>query len=138
MGLITKLKMYEKPSTSNQVLLIQKLSNLLLKEGDFVTEHNNVFTVLIGQLSSINIIFEDKLQALTLLSSLFESWAGLITSPSASMTKGVLKLEDVKSLLLGDEMRRRNSQEGSGNTALLAESSIRGRARSKSGKSVGT
>ena len=134
MGLISKLKgMYEKPSASNQVYLIRKLFNLVLKEGDSVTEHINMFTAMIGQLSSINIVFEDKLQALTLLSSLPDSWVGLITSVSSAMSKEELKLEDVKDLLLGEELRRKNSsQQGGSSSVLLAESSGRGRSYSKS------
>lgn len=97
-----------------------------------MTEHINIFTALIGQLFSINIIFEDKLQALTLLSSLLENWAGLITTLSVPMTLEMLKFEDVKSLMLGKEMSE-NSQKGSVNSALLAESSNREKARSKSG-----
>lgn len=46
--LITKLKeKYEKPSPSNQVFLIRKLFNLMLKDGDSITGHINEFTSLI-------------------------------------------------------------------------------------------
>lgn len=135
-GLITKLKnMHEKPFKLNQVYLIRKLFNLLLK-GESVTKYINTFTAIIGPLTSINVEFEDKLQAFTLLSSLPESWTNLITSMSSPMTKEELKLEDVKDLLLGEEMRRKNSQERvSDISTLMAESSSRGRSKSKVGKS---
>lgn len=47
-----------------------------------------------------------EIQALTLLPSLPESWTGVVISVSDSMVKDETKLDDVKDLLLGEEIIR--------------------------------
>nr|GEW83588.1 retrovirus-related Pol polyprotein from transposon TNT 1-94 [Tanacetum cinerariifolium] len=75
-GLIKALSnMYEKPSAANKVFLIRQLVNLKMKEGGSVTDHVNEFNSIISRVISVDIKFEDEVQALLLLSSLPDSWS---------------------------------------------------------------
>ncbi|GJS62332.1 hypothetical protein Tco_0657116 [Tanacetum coccineum] len=66
--------MYEKPSASNKVFLIRQLVNTKMKEGASVADHVNEFNSILSRLMSVDIKFDDEVQALLLLSSLPESW----------------------------------------------------------------
>ena len=133
-GLIARLKgMYEKPSAANQIFLMRQFFNLTLKEGGSVTDHINQYTEILGQLAAVDIDFSDKIQAVALLSSLPESWSSLIISVSTSMAKTEMSLDDVKDILLGEEMRRRNLPSGS-SSALIMDSRSRGRSKTKGKK----
>ena len=96
--------MYEKPSAANQIFLMRQFFNLTLKEGGSVTDHINQYTEILGQLAAVDIDFSDKIQAVALLSSLPESWSSLIISVSTSMAKTEMSLDDVKDILLGEEI----------------------------------
>ena len=52
--------MYEKPSTMNKVYLMRRLFNLQMSEGEPVADHINEFNMIISQLSSVEINFEDE------------------------------------------------------------------------------
>ena len=71
-------KMYEKPSASNKVFLMKRLFNMKMVEGCSMTEHLNNFNSVTSQLSSVGIKFDDEVRALLLLSSLPDSWDGLV------------------------------------------------------------
>ena len=53
--------------------------------------------------------FDDELQALLLMSSLSESWETLVVSLSNSNANGTISLETVRSSLLNEELRRKQS-----------------------------
>ena len=65
--------MHEKPSASNKVHLMRRVFNLKMAEGASVTDHINEFNVIMTQLSSVEIMFNDEVNALILLSSLPDS-----------------------------------------------------------------
>ena len=133
-GLIKALSnMYEKPSASNKVYLIRLLFATRLKEGDCVTDHVNEFNSILSRLSSVDIKFDDELQALLLISSLPNSWSGFVTAISNSSRSGKMNFEGVRDSILGEDIRRRNSGESSG--SLLSTES-RGR-RSEKGQNQG-
>ncbi|CAM8929087.1 unnamed protein product [Rhodiola kirilowii] len=75
--------LYEKPSAVNKVHLMRRLFNLRMAEGVGVAKHLSEFNMIITQLSSVNIKFDEEVQALILLSSLPESWSGTVTAVSA-------------------------------------------------------
>ncbi|GKC97752.1 putative RNA-directed DNA polymerase, partial [Tanacetum coccineum] len=80
-GLLKALSnMYEKPSASNKVFLIQQLVNTKMNEGASITDHVNKFNSILSRLMSVDIKFDDEVQALLLLSSLPESWSSTITA----------------------------------------------------------
>ena len=57
------------------------------------------------------IAFDDEIRALVLLSSLPESWNGLVVAISNSSGFGKIKLEDVVASIIGEESRRRTTGE---------------------------
>ena len=64
---------YEKPSAMNKVYLMRRLFNLQMFVGGTVVDHINEFNMIISQLSSAKINFDDEIKALILMSSLPES-----------------------------------------------------------------
>ncbi|GJR08294.1 hypothetical protein Tco_0790946 [Tanacetum coccineum] len=65
--------MYEKHSASNKVFLIRQLVNTKMYEGASVADHVNEFNSILSRLMSVDIKFDDEVQALLLLSSFPES-----------------------------------------------------------------
>ncbi|KAL8157159.1 hypothetical protein AgCh_002026 [Apium graveolens] len=141
-GLIKALSnMYEKPSASKKVYLIRLLVATRLNEGDCVADHVNEFNSILVRLASVDIKFDDEVQALLLASSLPDSWSGFVIAISNSSGSGKMTFDGVRDSILGEDIRRRNSGESSG-SLLSAESRGRkfekgqnkGRSRSKSQK----
>lgn len=107
-GLMVALSnMYEKPSVVNKVYLMRRLFNLKMSQGMALTDHLNEFNLVTSQLSSIGIEFEDELRALILLSSLPESWNDTITAVSSSSKNSKFKYNDVRDLILSEEIHRK-------------------------------
>ncbi|KAL8092162.1 hypothetical protein AgCh_034456 [Apium graveolens] len=131
--------MYEKPSASNKVYLIRLLVATRLNEGDCVADHVNEFNSILARLASVDIKFDDEVQALLLASLLPDSWSGFVTAISNSSGSVKMTFDGVRDSILGEDIRRRNSGESSG-SLLSAESRGRkfekgqnkGRSRSKS------
>lgn len=98
-------RMYEKPSA---------LFNMKMVECGVVAEHLNEFNTVMSQLSSINVQFEDEIWALLVLSSLPDSWNGMVTSLSNSSRSAKLKFDDVVSAILDEEICRKPLGESSG------------------------
>ncbi|KAL5740369.1 hypothetical protein ACOSQ2_029549 [Xanthoceras sorbifolium] len=143
-GLITALSnMYEKPPASNKVHLMRRLFNLRMAEGASVAQHLNEHNTITTQLSSVEIEFDEEVRALILLSSLPDSWNATVTVVSSSSGNNKLKFDDVRDLVLSEEIRRRESGEASSSSALHTESrgrtsersSYRSRSKSRRGKS---
>ena len=55
--------MYEKPSAMNKVYLMRRLFNLQMSEGGSVAGHINEFNMIVSQLSSVEINFDDEIKA---------------------------------------------------------------------------
>ena len=143
-GLMAALSsMYEKPSASNKVHLMRRLFNLRMTEGASVAQHLNELNTITTQLSSVEIEFDDEVRALILLSSLPDSWNATVTAVSSSSGNSKLKFDDVRDLVLSEEIRRRESGETSNSSALHTETrgrtsernSNRSRSKSRRGKS---
>ena len=62
--------LYESKSATNKSFLHRKLVNLKYGDGNSITEHLNEMKNITNQLASMNIFFDDELQALMLLSTL--------------------------------------------------------------------
>nr|KYP44430.1 Retrovirus-related Pol polyprotein from transposon TNT 1-94 [Cajanus cajan] len=106
--------MYEKPSTSNKVFLIRELVNTKMGEGASVTDHVNEFNSLLLRLVSIDIKFDDEVQALLLLSLLPDSWLGTVTTIASTSRTTKLTFKGIKDLILGEDVRRRKVGESAG------------------------
>ena len=61
--------MYEKPSAMNKVYLMRRLFNLQMSENGSVFDHINEFNMIVSQLNSVDINFEDEIKALILMMS---------------------------------------------------------------------
>uniref|UniRef100_A0A2N9FNG7 CCHC-type domain-containing protein n=1 Tax=Fagus sylvatica TaxID=28930 RepID=A0A2N9FNG7_FAGSY len=110
MGLMTALSnIYEKPSANNKVHLMKKLFNLKMVEGAAVAKHLNEFNTITNQLSSMKIEFDDEIHALIVLTSLPNSWEAIRMAVSNSAGKGKLKYDDIRDLILSEEVRRRDA-----------------------------
>nr|TKR75318.1 hypothetical protein D5086_0000286420 [Populus alba] len=127
--------MYEKPSTNNKVHLMKKLFNLKMVENTSVTQHLNNFNTITNQLSFVEIEFDDEIRALILLASLPSSWEGMRTAVSNSAEKSKLKYDDIRDLILAEEVRRKDSGESSSSGSAL-NINTRGR-RHDRGLSIG-
>ena len=104
-GLMAALSsMYEKPSASNKVHLMRRLFNLRMTEGASVAQHLNELNTITTQLSSVEIEFDDEVRALILLSSLPDSWNATVTAVSSSSGNSKLKFDDVRDLVLSEEI----------------------------------
>ena len=112
--------MYEKPSAINKVYLIQRLLNLKMGEGVSVADHINEFNVIISQLNSVDINFEDEVHTLILLSSLSNSWNTTVTAVSNFFGSTSLTFDGVQDLILSEDICRRESGEHV-STALIGE-----------------
>ena len=71
---------YEKPWAMNKVYLMRRLFNLQMSETGFVFYHINEFNMIVSQLNSVDINFEDESKALILMSSLPESWDTVVAA----------------------------------------------------------
>lgn len=120
--------MYEKPSANNKVHLMKKLFNLRMSNDTSVAQHLNDYNTITNQLSSVEIEFDDEIRALILLASLPNDWEAMRMAVSNSAGKSKLNYDDIRDLILAEEVRRRDSGEISGlSSALNIES--RGRAQ---------
>ena len=95
-------------------------------ENALVAQHLNEFNTITNQLSSVEIDFDDKIRALIILASLPNSWEAMMMVVSNSTRKEKLKYNDIRDLILVEEIRRRDACETLGfGSALNLE--IRGR-----------
>lgn len=128
--------MFEKPSAANKVNLMRRLFHLQMTETTAASDHLNEFSLITQQLSSVNIEFDDEIKALILLSSLPESWSGTVTAVSASAGRVKLQFDEVRDLIVSEEIRRKESGNSSGNTAgSVLSTEVRGRSDKKKSNS---
>ena len=110
--------MYEKPLANNKVYLMKKLFNL------------NEFNTSINQLSTVGIEFDDEVRALILLASLPNSWEAMRMTVSNSVGKSKLKYDDIRDLILSEEVRRRDANiDNTQDQAFVTENKSKGRSR---------
>ena len=123
--------MYEKSSANNKVHLMKKLFNLKMVEGTPVAQHLNEFNTITNQLSFVEIDFDDDvIHTLIVLTSLPNSWEAMRMTVSNSAGKSKLKYDDIRDLILSEEVRRRDvGINNAKDQALVMEK--RGRNRSK-------
>ena len=129
--------MYEKPSANNKVHLMKKLFNLKMTENASVAQHLNEFNTITNQLSSVEINFDDEIYVLIVLASLPNCWEAMRIAVSNSTRKEKLKYNDIRNLILAEEIRKIDAGETSGSSfALNLETRGRGNDRnSNRGKS---
>ena len=111
--------MYEKPSANNKMHLMKKLFNLKMAENSSVAQHLNEFNIITNQLSSVKIDFDDEIRALIVLASLPNSWEAMRMAVSNSTGKEKLKYNDIRDLILAEEIRRKDAGESLGSGSAL-------------------
>ena len=111
--------MYEKPLPNNNVHLMKKLFNLKLAKNASVAQHLNEFNTITNQLSSIEIDFDDEIRALIVLVSLANNWEEMRMVVSNYIGKEKLKYNDIRDLILAEEIRRRDASETSRSSYTL-------------------
>ena len=122
--------MYEKPSANNKVHLMKKLFNMKMAENALVAQHLNEFNTITNQLSSVKFDFDDEICALIGLASLPNSWEAIRMAVSNSTGKEKLKYNDIRDLILAEEIHRKDAGETSGSGfALNLETRGRGNDR---------
>ena len=122
--------MYEKPLANNKVQLIKKLFNLKMVEGSPMAQHLNEFNTITNQLSSVEIDFDDEIRALIILASLPNSWEAMRMAVSNFVGKSKLKYDDIRDLILSEEVRRRDAGiSNAQDQALVMENKGRNRSR---------
>ena len=122
--------MYKKPSTNNKVHLMKNLFNLKMAENASVVQYLNEFTTITNQLSSVEIDFDGEIHALIVFASLPNSWEAMRMAVSNSTGKEKLKYNDIRDLVLAEEICRRDAGETSrSGSALNLETKGRGNDR---------
>ena len=81
--------------------------------------HINAFNTIISQLTSIEINFDDEVHALSLLTSLLNSWEPMRAAGSNFVGKWELKLNNVRDQILAEEVRRIDSDKGTSSSSAI-------------------
>ena len=109
---------------------MKKLFNLKMVENASVAQHLNEFNTITNQLSPVKIDFDDENCALIVLTSLPNSWEAMRMVVSNSIGKEKLKYNDIRDLILTEEIHRRDAGETSrSGSALNLETRGRGNDR---------
>ena len=107
-GLLKALSnMYEKPPAMNKIYLMRRLFNLQMPETGFVSDHINEFNMIVSQLNSLDINFEDEIKAFILMSSLPKSWDTVVAAISSSRGSEKLKFDEIREVVLSKSIRKR-------------------------------
>lgn len=94
-----------------------------MAEGITVGKDLNKFNTITNQLTKVGINFDDKVRALLILSFLSKSWDVLVMAIRNFSSLSTLKFDDVVSILLNKEIRRKLTVEtsSSGSTLTIKE-----------------
>ena len=90
-----------------------------MAENVSVAQHLNEFNTITNQLSFVEIDFDDEIRTLIVLASLLNSWEAIRMAISNSTGKEKLKYNDIRDLILVEEIRRKNAGEISGSSSAL-------------------
>ena len=91
----------------NKVYLIRRLFNLQMSETGSVSDHINELNMIVSQLNSVDINFEDEIKALILMSSLPESCDTFVAANSSSRGSDKLKFDEIRDVVLSESIRKR-------------------------------
>ena len=124
------ISMYEKPSANNKMYLMKNLFDLKKAEGTLVAQNLNEFNTITNQLSTMGIEFDDEVRALILLVSLPNSWEAMKMTVSNSAGKSKLKYDDIRDLIISEEVRRRDANiDNAQDQVFVTENKSRDRSR---------
>ena len=104
-----------------------------MSENGSVSDHINEFNMILSQLNSVDVNFEDEIKALILMSSLPESWDTVVAAISSSRGSEKLKFDEICDVVLSESIRKQEVGDSSG-SALSVDR--RGRSKKKRPKST--
>ena len=87
--------------------MMRRLFNLQMSENGSVSDHINEFNMIVSQLNSVDIRFEDEIKALILKSSLHESWDTVVVAVSSSHGFEKLKFDEIRDVVLSESIHKR-------------------------------
>ena len=90
---------------------MKKLFNLKMAENASVAQHLNEFNTITNQLSSVEIDFDNEIRVLIILASLLNYWEAMRMLVSNSTGKEKLKYNNIRDLILVEEIRKRDAGE---------------------------
>ena len=103
--------LYEAKSLHNKIFLKRKLYTLRMLESSLVTEHMNTLKTLLSQLSTMEYNIEEKEWVELILQSLLDSYDHLIINFANGALKIMLVFNDVATIVLEEESRRKNKKD---------------------------
>ena len=95
-----------------------------MKKGAITIAYINEFNNIISRLASMDIVFDDEVQTLLLLSSLPKSWLSIVTTVKSSTRTTKFSFEGLCESILSEVIHMKNSGESSG---FLLSTDSRGR-----------
>jgi hypothetical protein len=119
-------ELYAHKEGTNKMFLIKKLMRLRYKEGTQIGDH-----VIINQLSSMEITFEDEVRALLLLGSLPDTWETFKVTVYNSAPNGVVTWNLVKTRVLNEESKKISDKDGSSSHSEVLVTQSRERNKSR-------
>lgn len=99
-------ELYERKTNEDKLFLVRRLINLRYEEGTSMGSHLSEMQGIMNRLSSMQIVLEDELQALLVLSSLPDNRVKLVESLNNNSGSEKLSVDMVKSSLLNEEAMR--------------------------------
>ena len=99
-----------------------------MSETGSVSDHINEFNMIVSQLNSVDINFEDEIKALILMSFLSESWDTVVAVISSSHGPQKLKFDEICDVVLSESIRKREVGDSSGSSLSVDR---RGRSKTK-------
>lgn len=91
---------HERELTKNKITTLKKLVNLKFEEEGWIYKHVRAFSGLVDELSSMNVVMNEELRGLLLMSSLPKNYEDFVISCCDKAPKGELTMQFVKSELL--------------------------------------
>ena len=80
--------------------------NLQMFESESIADHINEFNMIVSQLSSVKINFEDEMKALILMSSLPEPWNNVVAVINSSRGFEKLKFDENRDVVLSESIHK--------------------------------
>ena len=90
-----------------------------MAENALVAQHLNEFNTITNQLSFVEIDFDDEICALIVLASLPNSWEAMRMAVSNSIGKEKVKYNDIRDLILAEEICKKDASETSRSSSIL-------------------
>ena len=85
---------------------MRRLFNLQMSENGSVSDHINKFNMIVSQLNSVDINFEDEIKALILMSSLTEFMDTVFATISNSRGSEKLKFDEIRDVVISESIHK--------------------------------